>query len=238
MPLYFISDLHLNENQPEITEKFSSFLQKLPDDTEALYILGDLFEVWIGDDEKTAFQVKIAALIKTASMRFPVYFMPGNRDFSIGKEYCQQSGMKYLKDPTVVTLQHTRTLLLHGDSLCTQDRSHQLFRQISRSRIILGSFLALPLIWRKKLAEFLRHRSQRRNQRISMDLMDIHFESLKALMRKFKVRQVIYGHTHRPSIFYFDIHQQLKKVFVLSDWHQLGHALMFDDNHHSSSFYF
>lgn len=238
MSIYFISDLHLNENQPEITEKFSGFLQQLPEETDALYILGDLFEVWVGDDEKTAFQGEIAGIIKTAAMRFPIYFMPGNRDFAVGKEYCQQSGMQYLKDPTVVTIQDIPTLLLHGDSLCTQDRTHQMFRCIIRARITIAFLLALPLQWRKNLGSFLRNKSQQRNQRISMELMDIQFDSLKALMQKLNVRQVIYGHTHRPSIFYFDIHQQIKKVFVLSDWHQQGQALMFDDDHHSSSFYF
>lgn len=238
MSIYFISDLHLSEQHPEITEKFAFFLQTLPADTEKLYILGDLFEVWVGDDENTVFQQEIAALIKNASKKFPVYFMAGNRDFSLGKKYCTQSGMLALTEPSVVLIQGEPTLLLHGDSLCTQDKSHQIFRGIIRSRLTIGFLLTLPLSWRKKLGVFLRKKSMGRNQRISSELMDVHFASLKSLMQKFNVRQVIYGHTHRPSIFYFDINKQINKVFVLSDWGKQGHALVFSEGSFGHSVYF
>ncbi len=238
MSIYFISDLHLNEQSQEITQKFTDFLYGLPKDTQALYILGDLFEVWIGDDENTAFQQKIACLLKTASQIFPIYFMPGNRDFLLGENYCKQSGMIYLEDPTLIEIDHVSTLLVHGDSLCTHDKLHQGYRRIVRTKLFKKIFLVLPLAFRKIIASRMRQNSQRRNQKISMELMDISFDSLKKIMSESNVSQIIYGHTHRPSIFFFTQNQQFKTVFVLSDWHEQGHALQFMDAHHHQSIYF
>lgn len=238
MRTIFISDLHLGEQLPFVTEKFRELLTNLSSDIEALYILGDLFEVWIGDDEETAFQQEISKLIKTASLHCPIYFMPGNRDFLLGKAYCELSGMTYLRDPSCIHLYKQKTLLLHGDSLCKQDKLHQYYRFIVRSRFFKRVFLSLPLSYRKTIALKMRQRSKQRNQAISDELMDIDSNSLKKLMKKQQCTQAIYGHTHRPSIYYFDIETELKKVFVLSDWHSHGNTLEFDATGFSSMSYF
>lgn len=218
MQTAFISDLHLSEQHPEITAYFDDFLKELPRDLDAIYILGDLFEVWIGDDEMTSFQLKIAQLLKAASQHWPIYFLPGNRDFLLRSDFCKMSGMSYLKDPTVINLYGTKTLLMHGDGLCTQDKLFQLYRKIVRSQLFKILFLKLPLTYRKKVALKMRKQSQNRNQRISTELMDVDQNSLKKIMQKYRCTQAIYGHTHRPSIYYFDVSTNLKKVYVLTDW--------------------
>lgn len=220
MKTAFISDLHLSEQHPEITTHFQDFLRHLPEDLEALYILGDLFETWIGDDENTPFQKHVASILKTASQYCTIYFMPGNRDFLLGNNFCILSGMNYLKDPTVITLYGIKTLLMHGDSLCTQDKLFQVYRKIVRSSLFKFLFLKISLSNRKKIAIKMRNRSRQRNQRISTELMDVNYDSLKQMMRKYHCTQAIYGHTHRPGVYYFDMQSTIKKVYVLYDWNE------------------
>jgi len=238
MSIIFISDLHLSAQQPCITNKFREYLNSLPADAEALYILGDLFEVWIGDDAATSFQLKIAEFLKSASKKCPIYFMAGNRDFLLGKAYCTQSNMIYLNDPSVIELYGHKTLLLHGDSLCTQDTLYQLYRHIVRSRIFKFLFLSFPLTYRKNIASKMRQRSKQNNQHKRDTLMDVDNKALKKLMSKYNCTQAVYGHTHRPSIYFYEMNAEIKKVFVLSDWHKQGNVLIFDEDGLNNLYYF
>jgi len=150
MATYFISDLHLDSSKPHLTQLFYAFIDKRLEDAEQLYILGDFFEVWVGDDNHTEYNQEIINALKTLSAKINVYIMPGNRDFLIGSEFINASGTTLLEDPTVIDLYGQPTLLLHGDSLCTQDKSHQRFRKLSRNPKLNRWFLKLPLAIRKK----------------------------------------------------------------------------------------
>lgn len=238
MSIIFISDLHLSEGLPGVTAKFREYLGSLPAECEALYILGDLFEVWIGDDAVTPFQLEMAELLHTVSKQCPIYFMAGNRDFLLGNDYCAKAGMTYIKDPSVINLYGCKILLAHGDSLCTQDKFYQFYRSIVRSRIFKAIFLSLPLNYRNSIATKMRQRSQQGNQHKSDELMDVDHKALKKLMKKHDCHQIIYGHTHRPSICFYDLNSTIKKVFVLSDWHKQGNALIFTGNSLSKLVYF
>jgi UDP-2,3-diacylglucosamine hydrolase len=238
MKTYFISDLHLSETYPEITKKFTDFLVSVTAKCKALHILGDLFEVWIGDDAASSFQLEIAKQLKSASKHFPIYFMPGNRDFLLGKHYCQMAGMNYLSDPSVITINQGKIVLMHGDGLCSDDKLFQFYRYIVRSSIFIKIFCILPLKWREKIALKMRLNSKKRNQKISIELMDINSGTLVHRMDKQNVSQAIYGHTHRPSIRLVQCTKGLKQVFVLSDWHEQGNALIIDSNSLKKLIYF
>lgn len=239
MATYFISDLHLDESQPQLTELFKQALTQLHD-CEALYILGDLFEVWIGDDENSAYQQHIAQLLKAASQRYPIYFLAGNRDFLLGKRYLAQSGMIGLNDPSVVVIYGRQILLTHGDSLCTTDKAHQRFRRFVHVPGFKSLFTCLPLLWRKNLASKIRRKSQQRNRQLSLASMDTHPPAIQQLLTKHKVQQLIHGHTHQPSIclHYKEDQAEPSRVVVLSDWHQLGNMLMYQPDHQIALKYF
>lgn len=221
MSTLFISDLHLSHDQPAITQLFLNFLQHQARKADALYILGDLFETWLGDDDVNSFnQLIITALAELSANGLSVYFMPGNRDFLIGKHFIQQTGSHYLTDPSVIDLYGVSTLLTHGDNWCTLDKKYLRFRRWSRNAFWQNLFLHLPLAWRQKIAQYLRHqehacpgRSEAKYDVVLADLLD-HLRLYP------DTQQIIHGHTHLPSI------QFIKKTdgtwirrFVLSDWH-------------------
>jgi len=221
MSILFISDLHLDPEEPATVQIFLNFLQTQVRQAEALYILGDFFEVWIGDDDHTSFNQKIAAALKTlVTQGTAVYFMPGNRDFLLGKDYLQPLGCQLLTDPTLIDIYGVPTLLMHGDTLCTDDIRYLRFRRIVRNRWCQRLFLALPLSWRKKIAYQLRQQSQRTQM-----LADATMHEIKRVMEQYKASLLIHGHTHRPSIQYFDLNDQKVCRIVLSDWHNSGNVL-------------
>ena len=219
MTTLFISDLHLEETRPDITDAFLRFLDQKTSGIERLYILGDFFEAWIGDDERTPLQETIAGALKAVSDRgVEIFLMHGNRDFLIGEEFCERAGATLLDDPTVVDLYGTPTLLMHGDSLCTADEEYQKFRANMRNPQMQKMMLARPLEDRQKMARQLRDMSMAKNQGKAEDIMDVTPEEVVREMETHGVQQMIHGHTHRPAIHDLKASGQPATRIVLGDW--------------------
>lgn len=223
----FISDLHLSPNQPAMTRLFLHFLQYQAKRAEALYILGDLFETWIGDDNLTPFNTTIiTALSELSASGVAIYFMPGNRDFLVGNHFIQQTGCHYLSDPCVINLYGIPTLLTHGDSFCSLDKKYMCYRRCSRNPLLQTLFLKLPLSRRQKIANRLRGVDHVMTENASK--FDVVMDELYQCLKKYPGTElIIHGHTHQPCIQLLKHdHTQLKR-FVLSDWHNtLGNALV------------
>jgi len=227
----FISDLHLCQEQSKTVDVFLNFLKNQARSADALYILGDFFEVWIGDDDLNEFNVKIIeALQKYTALGIPTYFMHGNRDFLIGKRFAKLTGIQLLKEPNVIQLYDTNILLLHGDSLCTRDIKHQKARKIMHNRFYQKIALALPLTVRKYLAKRFRNQSQNNKRNLSANIMDVTPEEVLRVMQESNVKTLIHGHTHRPAIHEITINQERGKRIVLGAWHHEGSYLRVDKN--------
>lgn len=217
--IYFISDLHLEESRPDITGAFLYFMDQIQDQAQALYILGDFFEAWIGDDEYTALQQQIKARLKCFSdAGKALYFMHGNRDFLIGDLFAEETGAQLLPDPTVVTIGAQRILLMHGDSLCTGDLAYMKFRATIRNPAFLEPFLKRPLEERRTTAAQLRAMSQANNQNKDQEIMDVTPEEVPKVMAQHQVPLMIHGHTHRPAIHELEVNGKLAQRIVLGDW--------------------
>lgn len=219
MSTLFISDLHLSANQPAITRLFLHFLTHQARQAKTLYILGDLFETWIGDDNKTRFNTTIiTALEALVASGVTTYFMPGNRDFLIGRCFIQQTGCRYLPDPSLIDLYGQSILLTHGDSLCTLDKNYLRYRRWSRYRSLQSLFLKLPLALRQKIA----HRLRRIEHPITSennDQYDVVMSHLFQCLNQYpNSTLIIHGHTHQPCIQLIQQGSKLVKRFVLSDW--------------------
>jgi UDP-2,3-diacylglucosamine hydrolase len=218
--ILLISDLHLHEERPDITGAFLAFLQQQAKQAQALYILGDFFEVWIGDDAMTPFQRSIAeALSAVAASGTQIYLMHGNRDFLIGDDFCQLADCTLLKDPSLVQLAGEPVLLMHGDSLCTSDRSYIRLRRVLRNPLILFILRNLPLHKRQRLAGDLRQKSKTSTRMKASDITDVNAEEVTRVMARYKVRTLIHGHTHRPAIHNL---ADDKQRIVLGDWDTQG----------------
>jgi UDP-2,3-diacylglucosamine hydrolase len=226
-PILFISDLHLDPSRPEITALFLRFLQQEQSRAQALYILGDLFEAWIGDDAIPEGEPVTTAL-RQFSKRVPSYFMHGNRDFLVGERFAELTGLELLPDPTVVDLAGTPTLLMHGDSLCIDDHEYQQFRSMVRNPEWQTAFLAMPIEQRIQMARQARSESGERNQQIDDYLMDVNQQAVETEMQRHDVRQLIHGHTHRPAIHRFESDGQQRTRVVLGDWYEQGSVLRID----------
>lgn len=219
MSTLFISDLHLEEERPEITRAFLNFLEQQARGVEALYILGDFFEAWIGDDEHTELQDEVAnALAAVAQSGVQIYLMHGNRDFMIGEDYCRRSGAALLPDPTVIDLYGEPTLLMHGDSLCTRDTGYQKFRTNMRNPEWQQAFMKRPLHERQQVGRQIRQMSMAKNQGKQESIMDVTPEEVVAEMARHQVRSLIHGHTHRPAVHSLEVAGEPARRYVLGDW--------------------
>ena len=226
----FISDLHLEENHPEITQEFLKLLANCDSSIDALYILGDLFEAWIGDDHKTPFhQQIIRALKSTTEKGLPIYFMHGNRDFLIGKQFLRETGCKLLSDEEKITLYGTPVLLMHGDTLCTRDIAYLKARKWGHHRLLQFLFLLLPLKIRQKIADNMRKKSMQHTQSTAKEIMDVTQNEVERVMQKHHVHFLIHGHTHRPAIHPFSLNHQSFTRIVLAAWHGHGSVLVWDE---------
>jgi len=232
MSVVFISDLHLDAKHPEISEIFCKLIDQSIGKIDALYILGDFFNTWLGDNDSNEFIEHIKQqLKKLTTSNIPVYFMRGNRDFLIGKKFLEETGCQFLPDPTVIDLYGTKTLLMHGDTLCTKDKTYLAFRKVVQSPLFRFSHHVCPLFIRRGIANALRKisRSSNKNHKAA-EILDVTPEEIPRVMREHKVTQLIHGHTHRPSIHYiFDSNEPLLHI-VLSDWHESGHMLICKPN--------
>jgi len=194
-----ISDLHLDETRPAVTAGLGAFIDSLQH-IDALYILGDLFEAWVGDDDDRSLVQRVSSLLANLHHRgITLYLMPGNRDFLLGDSFCDRIGARLLPDPCVHVLGGVRTLLMHGDSLCTGDLDYQSFRQMTRDPAWQASVLAKPLAERRQLASELRAMSQDANSMKAEDIMDVNPDAVRDSMRHWQVQRLVHGHTHRPA---------------------------------------
>lgn len=228
--ILLISDLHLEEKRPDITRAFLLFLANRARQAEALYILGDFFEVWIGDDGMTPFQHEIArALRELSNAGTRIYLMHGNRDFLIGKRFCREAGCTLLSDPHKVQMGGESVLLMHGDSLCTLDIGYMKLRRWLRNPLSLLILRNLPLSTRQKLARKLRNESRTQTRMKASDIVDVTPEEVVKVMAEYGVRTLIHGHTHRPAVHELEVNGQPARRIVLGDWDSQGWALQVDE---------
>ena len=229
MPTLFISDLHLDEARPRIVELFESFLADEARGADALYILGDLFEAYIGDDDDAPLPARVAAGTRALNESgVPVFFIAGNRDFLLSADYARRAGMKLLDDGTVVNLYGTSTLLLHGDTLCTDDAAYFAFRQQVRDPVWQKMFLSQPLAARRAFAAQARDASRAHTARTDMAIMDVNQAAVDAALHAANVTRMIHGHTHRPAIHTFPFDGAKARRIVLGDWYEQGSVLRVD----------
>ncbi|HEX7764448.1 MAG TPA: UDP-2,3-diacylglucosamine diphosphatase, partial [Cellvibrio sp.] len=220
MQTLFISDLHLHESRPQVTRAFFHFLQTHAIHAEALYILGDFFDAWIGDDDDAELPQQVASELFALHQRgIAIYFMHGNRDFLLGEGYAKQAGMRLIPEGTVINLYGTKTLLVHGDALCTEDQDYQNFRAMVRSTQWQQQVLAQPLAARRALAAQLRDKSQSMNSLKAADIMDVTPAEVIRQMEQAKVQLMIHGHTHRPARHSLIANNKPAERMVLGDWH-------------------
>ncbi len=229
MTTRFISDLHLSDQRPAITEAFIAFLDGPARDSEALYILGDLFEVWLGDDMVLpAYARAIEAMHRLADAGVPLHVMHGNRDFLLGEAFAAMSGATLLPETQVIDLHGTPTLLLHGDTLCTDDTAYQQFRAMVRDPAWQAGVLAKSPEERLALARQFREMSMTEMAGKSAEIMDVNPDAVRTAFREAGVRQMIHGHTHRPAIHDLDLDGRPARRIVLGDWYEQGSVLECD----------
>jgi len=217
--ILFIADLHLSIEKPGVTRRFLDFLNERAVQAEALYILGDFFDAWIGDDDptppNTAVKKQLRKLTDTGTK---VYFQQGNRDFLIGARFARETGIEMLDDHVVIDLFGVPTLLMHGDLLCTDDTAYQAFRVKSHSSQWQQNMLAKPLLLRMLIARWLRWRSHFHKSKKTLEIMDVNQQTVLEIMRRHKARCLIHGHTHRPAVHELEIDGQNAQRFVLANW--------------------
>ncbi|WP_299232459.1 UDP-2,3-diacylglucosamine diphosphatase [uncultured Halomonas sp.] len=242
MATLLISDLHLHPGAPEITEGFLRWLEERAHGTHALYILGDFFEAWIGDDLLDLVGVDptgnadLAARIARALRRLAddgteIYLMHGNRDFLLGERFASEAGATLLADPTLVTLGGTPVLLMHGDSLCTRDEAYQAFRAQARDPLWQKQVLSMPIQERITLARKLRDQSGEANSNKAEDIMDVTQDEVIRIMAEQGVTTLIHGHTHRPAEHELEVDGQPARRIVLGDWQPtLGWEILIEEN--------
>ncbi|WP_439294934.1 UDP-2,3-diacylglucosamine diphosphatase [Lonepinella sp. BR2882] len=212
----FIADLHLSENRPDLTALFVDFMQHQAPQAEALYILGDLFDFWIGDDERSDLISLVQDQIRSITQQgIACYFICGNRDFLLGQQFAESCGLQILPDYQLIDLYGTKTLICHGDTLCIDDEKYQQFRRKVHQKWRQRLFLCLPLKLRLKIAEKIRSRSKADKQQKPVEIMDVNPEFTLQIMQKFAVTRLIHGHTHKQNI--HQMTPQCERI-VLGDW--------------------
>jgi UDP-2,3-diacylglucosamine hydrolase len=222
----FISDLHLAPERPQIIQLFTRFVDEIAINADTLYILGDFVEYWIGDDDRAeGLADAFAAFEKLKESGTNVYLMHGNRDFLIGNDLAKRCHFQLIDDPRLIQLQNRPTLLMHGDTLCTDDVDYQKFRTMVRDEQYQKTFLEKPLEEREQIAQSLREQSKEATAYKPADIMDVNQEAVIDIMKQHDVSLLIHGHTHRPAIHEFEINGSPAKRIVLGDWYETGSYL-------------
>ena len=235
MTTRFISDLHLSEERPDITALFVEFLRTEARKSDALYILGDLVEYWIGDDDQTDFHRLIQTELKAfTATGIPCYFIHGNRDFLIGQQFAENTGIVILSEPATIDLYGRRVVILHGDTLCTDDVGYQRFRKVIRNPMLLALARTLPLSWRRWLAHKLRDSSSGNQQLTAEQLQkyDAKNPAVEQLLANSGADLMIHGHTHQPDIHQHTVNGRTCQRIVLGDWYEQGSILDIDGKHY------
>ncbi len=224
MAALFISDLHLSEERPAANEQFIGFLEGKARSARALYILGDFFEYWIGDDDLEApFNAVMAGLLRGLTRHgVAVYLMHGNRDFLLGEDFCRATGAQLLPDPSVIEIEGESTLLAHGDTLCTDDHDYQAWRRVARSQEWQREFLAKPRVERRRMILGLREKSRAVVQAKPADIMDVNDGAVVEALRAHGVRRLVHGHTHRAGRHEHAVDGRRCERWVLPDWYGRG----------------
>ena len=227
----FVSDLHLTETRPQANETFFAFLEDQARGADALYILGDLFEYWIGDDDLAEpFNAIVAAFLRNLSRsRVKLHLMHGNRDFLLGAAFCEATGATLLDDPSEIAAGKDRTLLMHGDTLCTDDVDYQAWRRTARSRAWQDEFLGKSLQARRNEILGLRSKSREVIQAKPAEIMDVNEGAVREALRRHGLRRLIHGHTHRPGRHTVNVEGQACERWVLPDWYGPGGYLEIAD---------
>jgi UDP-2,3-diacylglucosamine hydrolase len=234
MTTLFISDLHLDAERPQITELFGQFIRSEARGADALYILGDLFEAWVGDDDPSdtgAFVARELHALQASGV--PVSFIRGNRDFLLGEDFARRAGMRILPDPAVVTLYGQPTLIMHGDTLCTDDLAYQQFRAQTRNPQWQAQFLAQPLAARVAFAQQARaasraHQSGLKKEGTMETITDVAPATVEGTFSRYGLDRIIHGHTHRPAVHELDVDGRPCERIVLGDWYDQGSVLRVD----------
>ena len=231
MTTLFISDLHLDEKSPEIGEQFLAFLEGEAADADALYILGDLFESWVGDDDPNPhYAVMKSALRALVDSGVPVFFMHGNRDFMISDQFAEETGVTLLSDPTPIELYGEKVLLSHGDALCIDDKQYQQVRLMTRNPDWQAMMRAKPLQERIAFAESARQQSKEYNESVGEDIMDVNQDAVVGTFRTRDVDILLHGHTHRPAVHDVELEDRTAYRIVLGDWYEHGSVVRWDEN--------
>jgi UDP-2,3-diacylglucosamine hydrolase len=217
MERIFISDLHLDANRKDLTLAFKQFLRERCQTIGELYILGDFFELWLGDDDQSLLNSGVIEAL--SSLSCDVFIMHGNRDFLIGEAFCNAAGAKLLPDPYPIILGTKPTLLMHGDSLCTRDEEYMSARNLLRSDSFQQDFLSKQMPERKIIAEQIRGKSQKVSREKAEDIMDVTPEEVIKVMNQAKTSILVHGHTHRPAVHQVELHFGTGTRYVLGDWH-------------------
>jgi UDP-2,3-diacylglucosamine hydrolase len=229
MTTLFISDLHLEADRPDIGKQFLHFLETEAREADDLYILGDLFEAWVGDDDPNTHYFTIKrALRKLTDGGIPVYFMHGNRDFMVGNGFANETGVKILDDPYKVTMYGRKTLLTHGDALCLDDVQYQRVRKMVRDPDWQAAMRAKPLKERLRIAKEARRQSLEQTINMSLDITDVNQDEVKRVIQKYNVDVLLHGHTHRPAVHEVDLGNRKARRIVLGDWYTQGSVVRWD----------
>ncbi len=230
MTTLFVSDLHLDVSRPAATDCFLRFLAGPARDASTLYILGDLFEAWSGDDAADVHEQEVIRALRrytTAGCRH--FFLRGNRDFLVGSRFASATGTTLLDDEALIEINNQRILLMHGDTLCTDDHAYQRYRRLVRSPTVQSLYLALPIPLRSGIASYAHRRSMRANAGKPASIMDVNPGAVVNALRRHAVQLVIHGHTHRPAIHTFDLDGKPACRIVLGAWYEQGSVLRWND---------
>ncbi len=227
-PTLFLSDMHLDPSRPQIIQLFIRYLLEHGSQAREVYLLGDIFEAWIGDDAVPADHPVLGAIRRLSDSGVPVFVMRGNRDFLLGEAFAEATGTTLLHDPTVIELDGEKVLLMHGDLLCTDDVEYQQFRAMVNDPQWQAGFLAKSIEERMTMAKQARSESTNRNSELAAgreQIMDVNQQTVVDTMREHGVRRLIHGHTHRPDIHHFELDSEPASRIVLGDWFDQGSVL-------------
>lgn len=228
MTILFISDLHLTPSRPEITESFVNFMATEAIHADALYVLGDLFEFWIGDDDDSDFSLTIKTQFKTlVKSGVPCFFIQGNRDFLVGKRFEKETGMTLLDEVSVVDLYGKRAVILHGDTLCTDDIKYQAYREKVHQPWLQWTYNRLPLFIKKKIVSKVQSDIGEEKKEKSLDIMDVNQNAVEAVLHSHNADLMIHGHTHRPNTHHFSMEGKHCTRIVLGDWYAQSSILVY-----------
>lgn len=227
MTTLFISDLHLTPERSDITDCFLRFMKNEAIHADALYVLGDLFETWFGDDDNSPFNQQIKSAFKAlTSAGVACYFIEGNRDFLVGKQFGKETGVTILPEICTIDLYGTKTLIMHGDTLCTLDEGYQKYRATVHKPWVQWLFLHLPLKWRHKVVGNIKSSSKDQKEQKQMTIMDVTPDEVVKVLEQYKTNLIIHGHTHRPALHSVQLKEKVAQRIVLGDWYEQGSVLV------------